>query len=96
MFLVLSLVFFLYIGIFLLYKLKQLFLCCALSYTRYWKVDLWENLFSKLLNTGHANYHPTLLKDIRQSFEDYLHSNPQLIRKLKDLLVKLRASLCLA
>ncbi|KAK4745362.1 hypothetical protein SAY87_011674 [Trapa incisa] len=64
------------------------------SFKRYWKIDLWENLFSKMLNTGHANYHPNLLKDIRKSFEDYLCSEPQLIRKLKDLLVKLRTSLC--
>ncbi|PKI51322.1 hypothetical protein CRG98_028269 [Punica granatum] len=66
------------------------------SFKRYWKVDLWEKLFSKLLNTSHANYDPNLLKDIRHSLKDYMRSNPQLIRKLKELLAKQRASLCSA
>ncbi|KAM2685135.1 hypothetical protein EV1_046540 [Malus domestica] len=36
------------------------------------------------------------LQDLRKSFQDYMCSDPQLIKKLSDLLVKQRASLCSA
>ncbi|KAM2269141.1 hypothetical protein COP1_047089 [Malus domestica] len=37
-----------------------------------------------------------LLQDLRKSFQDYMCSDPQLIKKLSYLLVKQRASLCSA
>ncbi|EXB44632.1 Mitotic checkpoint serine/threonine-protein kinase [Morus notabilis] len=66
------------------------------SFRRYWKVDLWKNLFTKLLNTSASDNDTQLLRDLRESFHDYMCSNPKLIQKLKELLVKQRASLCSA
>ena len=63
---------------------------------RYWNVELWKNLFTKLLNIKLGDYNKELLQSIRESFQDYMCSNPQLIRKLKELLAKQRASLCTA
>ncbi|KAM6548909.1 hypothetical protein CsatB_020585 [Cannabis sativa] len=65
-------------------------------FKRYWNVDLWKNLFIKLLNNPHCNNDMNLLKEIRESFQDYMCSNPSLIKKLKELLLKQRASLCSA
>ncbi|KAF8413853.1 hypothetical protein HHK36_001847 [Tetracentron sinense] len=62
---------------------------------RYWNVELWKNLFTKLLNTNPTDDHKKVLRSLRESFEDYLCSNPQLIRKLKQLLVKQRTSFIL-
>ncbi|XP_048327230.2 mitotic checkpoint serine/threonine-protein kinase BUB1 [Ziziphus jujuba] len=64
------------------------------SFKRYWNVDLWKNLFTKLLNNNHSDKDKELLQNLRESFQDYMCSNPQLIRKLKELLAKQRASLC--
>lgn len=36
------------------------------------------------------------LHKLRESFQDYMCSNPQFIKKLKELLVKQRTSLCSA
>ncbi|XP_022930700.1 mitotic checkpoint serine/threonine-protein kinase BUB1 [Cucurbita moschata] len=66
------------------------------SFKRYWNVELWKNLFTKLLNIKLGDYNKELLQSIRESFQDYMCSNPQLIRKLKELLAKQRASLCTA
>ncbi|KAL7000420.1 non-specific serine,threonine protein kinase [Sarracenia purpurea var. burkii] len=63
---------------------------------RYWQVDLWKNLFTKLLNIDPSDDHKKLLKNLRESFHDYVCSNPQLIKKLKQLLVKQRTTLCSA
>lgn len=66
------------------------------NFKRYWQVDLWKNLFMKLLNISPSENYKSLLQNIRQSFQDYMCSNPQLIRKLKQLLMKQRSSLCSA
>lgn len=60
---------------------------------RYWNADLWKNLFTKLLN-NHGDNNKELLQNLRESFQDYMCSNPQMVRKLKELLAKQRASLC--
>ncbi|WJZ99203.1 hypothetical protein VitviT2T_017668 [Vitis vinifera] len=65
-------------------------------FKRYWNVQLWKNLFTKLLNSSPHEDHSRLLQNLRESFQDYMCSNPQLIKKLKHLLVKQRASLCCA
>ncbi|KAM7495094.1 hypothetical protein LguiB_029703 [Lonicera macranthoides] len=64
------------------------------SFKRYWKVELWKNLFTKLLNLNPSDDHVKLLRNLRESFQDYMQSNPQLIKKLKQLLVKQKSSLC--
>ncbi|KAF8043319.1 hypothetical protein BT93_A1610 [Corymbia citriodora subsp. variegata] len=66
------------------------------TFKRYWNVDLWKNMFTKLLNMGPGNHDITLLRSVRQSFEDYMSSNKQLIQKLKEALVRQRSSLCSA
>lgn len=53
-------------------------------------------MFTKLLNIGPGNHEITLLRSVRQSFEDHMSSNKQLIQKLKDLLLRQRSSLCSA
>ncbi|KAK0590744.1 hypothetical protein LWI29_031169 [Acer saccharum] len=65
------------------------------SFKRYWNVDLWKNLFSKLLNIG-LDSDKEVLRNLRESFQDYMCSNPQLLKKLIELLAKQRASLCSA
>ncbi|KAK1325446.1 3-phosphoinositide-dependent protein kinase 1 [Acorus calamus] len=63
-------------------------------YARYWKVDLWKNLFSTLLNSSSHGNDPMVLRSLRETFEDHVCGDSQMIRKLKQLLVKQRASLC--
>uniref|UniRef100_A0A2N9GGX0 Protein kinase domain-containing protein n=1 Tax=Fagus sylvatica TaxID=28930 RepID=A0A2N9GGX0_FAGSY len=70
--------------------------CLISAGPRYWNVELWKNLFAKLLNLSPGSDHKKLLQNLRESFQDYMCSNPQLLRKLKELLVKQRASLCSA
>ncbi|KAK6151747.1 hypothetical protein DH2020_014382 [Rehmannia glutinosa] len=65
-------------------------------YKRYWNIDLWKNLFAKLLNFDPADDHKKLLRPLRESFQEYMCSDPKLIKKLKQLLVKQRTSLCSA
>ncbi|THG16331.1 hypothetical protein TEA_009684 [Camellia sinensis var. sinensis] len=65
-------------------------------FKRYWQVQLWNNLFTKLLNINPNDDYKTLLKGLRESFQDYMSSNPQLIKKLKQSLAKQRTSLCSA
>ncbi|XP_050248338.1 mitotic checkpoint serine/threonine-protein kinase BUB1 isoform X2 [Quercus robur] len=64
-------------------------------FKRYW-IDLWKDFFTKLLNMSPGIDHIKLLQNLRESFQDYMCSQPQLIKKLKELLVKQRASLCSA
>ncbi|PON34834.1 Serine/threonine protein kinase [Parasponia andersonii] len=61
-------------------------------FKRYWNVDLWKNFFTKLLNNCPGSNDKNLLQDLRESFQGYMCSNPQLIKKLKELLLKQRAS----
>ncbi|XP_042488030.1 mitotic checkpoint serine/threonine-protein kinase BUB1 [Macadamia integrifolia] len=64
------------------------------SLKRYWNVELWKKLFTELLNMGSGDDHKKMLRSLRESFVDYMCSNPQLIKKLKQLLVKQRTTLC--
>lgn len=64
------------------------------SFKRYWNVDLWKNLFRKLLNSNPGEDHIKKLQNLRKSFNDYMCSKPDLTRKLRQLLLKQRASLC--
>ncbi|XP_015573938.2 mitotic checkpoint serine/threonine-protein kinase BUB1 isoform X1 [Ricinus communis] len=65
------------------------------SFRRYWNVDLWKELFTQLLNNSPQN-DKQLLQNLRERFQDYLCSNSQLLKKLKDLLAKQRLSFCSA
>ncbi|KAI5652514.1 hypothetical protein M9H77_29701 [Catharanthus roseus] len=65
-------------------------------FKRYWQVDLWKNLFMKLLNINPTEDYKSLLRNLRQSFQDYMCTNNQQIRNLKQLLMKQRSSLCSA
>lgn len=67
---------------------------CSIGF-RYWKVELWKDLFTQLLNMSPGSDDKKLQK-LRESFQDYMCSKPQFIKKLKELLVKQRASLCSA
>ncbi|XP_042009648.1 mitotic checkpoint serine/threonine-protein kinase BUB1-like isoform X2 [Salvia splendens] len=62
-------------------------------YKRYWNVDLWKNLFAKLLNSDPDEDHKKLLQSLRELLQDYMCSDPKLIKKLKELLVKQRTSM---
>ncbi|CAL1356907.1 unnamed protein product [Linum trigynum] len=66
-----------------------------LPFRRYWNCKLWERLFKELLNNA-PHDDKMLLRDLRECFEEYLCSDPQLLRKLKDLLTKLKLFLCSA
>lgn len=77
--------------------------CCLMVTTsdvhlnfRYWNINLWNTFFTKLLNLTSDDNSVMVLKSVRKSFEDYMCSSPQLIKKLKMLLVKQRDSLCSA
>ncbi|XP_020525970.1 mitotic checkpoint serine/threonine-protein kinase BUB1 isoform X1 [Amborella trichopoda] len=60
---------------------------------RYWNIDLWQNMFTTLLNCQ-GNYSPMILQGLRKSFEDYMCKQPHLIKKLMQLLVRQRTCLC--
>ncbi|KAK8961339.1 3-phosphoinositide-dependent protein kinase 1 [Platanthera guangdongensis] len=64
-------------------------------FKRYWKVELWSNLFSTLLNRRSTESDVQVLQGLRKSFEDYMCNNQPLIRKLKQLLSRQKSSLCL-
>ncbi|GAB2294501.1 protein kinase [Dionaea muscipula] len=66
------------------------------SFKRYWNGDLWKSLFEKLLNIDPNDDHKKILRDLKVSFQEYISSNPPMMKKLKQLLVKQRASLCSA
>ncbi|URE42735.1 Protein kinase domain, partial [Musa troglodytarum] len=67
-----------------------------LPFKRYWNSDLWKPLFSQLLNMRSNGSDVQLLRSLRESFENYLHDNPKLIKTLKHLLAKQKACLCSA
>ncbi|KAI4333945.1 hypothetical protein L6164_018693 [Bauhinia variegata] len=67
-----------------------------LPFKRYWNTELWNAFFTKMLNQYPGADDRSLLQDLRKSFQDYMASNTQLVKKLKELLVKQRASLCSA
>ncbi|KHN24282.1 Checkpoint serine/threonine-protein kinase BUB1 [Glycine soja] len=67
-----------------------------LPFKRYWNIELWKTFFTKMLNQYPHDDDRSLLQDLKKSFQDYMSSNPQLIKKLKELLSKQRASLCSA
>ncbi|KAI7740421.1 hypothetical protein M8C21_012485, partial [Ambrosia artemisiifolia] len=63
-------------------------------FKRYQKVDLWKKLFTDLLNNDDDGEHLKILGNLRKSFEDYMCSNPHLIKQLKQSLTKQRISMC--
>jgi checkpoint serine/threonine-protein kinase len=64
------------------------------SFKRYWKVDLWKELFTKLLNRETCEDDTETLRNLRKSMEEYICSDPKLMKKLNELLAKQRISLC--
>ncbi|KMT02407.1 hypothetical protein BVRB_9g205190 [Beta vulgaris subsp. vulgaris] len=67
-----------------------------LPFKRYQNIMLWENLFKRLLNIQPCDDHLMTLRELRESFQEYMVSNPSNIKKLKDSLRKQRSSLCSA
>lgn len=67
-----------------------------LPFKRYWNIELWKNFFTKMLNNYPGRDDRKLLQELKKSFQDYMGSDPQHIRKLKELLGKQRISLCSA
>ncbi|PNX82913.1 checkpoint serine/threonine-protein kinase bub1-like protein, partial [Trifolium pratense] len=67
-----------------------------LPFKRYWNADLWKTFFTKMLNNYPCHDDRKLLQELKKSFQDYMVSDPQCIKKLKELLAKQRASLCSA
>ncbi|KAI3718442.1 hypothetical protein L6452_19313 [Arctium lappa] len=66
-----------------------------LPFKRYQKVELWKKLFADLLNHDHEeDEHLKILANLKISFQDYMLSNPQLIKQLKQSLAKQRISMC--
>jgi checkpoint serine/threonine-protein kinase len=57
-------------------------------------VDLWESLFSTLLNAPSCGSDVAALRSLRASFREYLCGNRQLIGKLNQQLAKQKAALC--
>lgn len=66
------------------------------SLKRYWNTKLWENLFKTLINSQPSDDHQKTLRELRESFQHYMLSNPSLIDKLRQSLLKQRSSLCSA
>ncbi|RHN61781.1 putative protein kinase BUB family [Medicago truncatula] len=67
-----------------------------LPFKRYWNVELWKTFFTKMLNDYPGHDDRKLLQELKKSFQDYISSDPQHIKKLKELLAKQRVSLCSA
>nr|XP_043626262.1 mitotic checkpoint serine/threonine-protein kinase BUB1 isoform X2 [Erigeron canadensis] len=63
-------------------------------FKRYQKVELWRKLFTDLLNNDNDEEHLKILGNLRTSFQDYMCSNPHLIKQLKKSLTKQRISMC--
>ena len=61
---------------------------------RYWNVDLWQKLFTTLLNPPSNDSDVAALQSLRASFREYMCSNRQLVGKLNQMLAKQKASLC--
>ncbi|CAH2051134.1 unnamed protein product [Thlaspi arvense] len=64
------------------------------STRRYWNVDLWKELFTRLLNRETCGDDTETLRNLRKSMEEYVCSDPKLMNKLNELLAKQRVSLC--
>lgn len=63
-------------------------------FKRYWNVDLWQKLFTTLLNPPSNDSDVATLQSLRASFREYMCSNRQLVGKLNQMLAKQKASLC--
>uniref|UniRef100_A0A0A9B922 Protein kinase domain-containing protein n=1 Tax=Arundo donax TaxID=35708 RepID=A0A0A9B922_ARUDO len=63
-------------------------------FKRYWNVELWQSLFSTLLNAPSCGSDVTALRSLRASFREYICSNKRLVGKLNQQLAKQKASLC--
>jgi hypothetical protein len=66
----------------------------AVESNSYWNADLWKTFFTKMLNNYPCHDDKKLLQELKKSFQDYMVSDPQRIKKLKELLAKQRVSLC--
>ncbi|KAG9149831.1 hypothetical protein Leryth_025400 [Lithospermum erythrorhizon] len=64
-----------------------------LAFKRYWKGELWKELFSKLLNMKPSEDYKKTLQALRKKFQDYLCTDPTLVGKLKQLLLNQKASI---
>ncbi|XP_010467786.1 PREDICTED: LOW QUALITY PROTEIN: mitotic checkpoint serine/threonine-protein kinase BUB1 [Camelina sativa] len=64
------------------------------SFKRYWNVDMWKELFTKLLNRETCEDDTETLRNLRKSMEEYICADPKLMKKLNELLSKQRVSLC--
>ncbi|KAL4320631.1 hypothetical protein AHAS_Ahas14G0029800 [Arachis hypogaea] len=62
----------------------------------YWNVALWKNFFTKMLNQYPGNDDRRLLQELKKSFQDYISSDPKMIKTLRELLAKQRTSMCCA
>ncbi|QHO05779.1 hypothetical protein HN51_064762 [Arachis hypogaea] len=65
-------------------------------FKRYWNVALWKNFFTKMLNQYPGNDDRRLLQELKKSFQDYISSDPKMIKTLRELLAKQRTSMCCA
>ncbi|XP_066400069.1 mitotic checkpoint serine/threonine-protein kinase BUB1-like isoform X2 [Miscanthus floridulus] len=65
-----------------------------LPFKRYWNVDLWQKLFSTLLNPPSNDSDVAALQSLLASFRECMCSNRQLVGKLNQMLAKQKASLC--
>ncbi|KAJ9562918.1 hypothetical protein OSB04_008078 [Centaurea solstitialis] len=66
-----------------------------LPFKRYQKVELWKKLFFELLNFDEEEEDDLKkLGNLKTLFQDYMVSNPQLIKQLKQSLAKQRISMC--
>ena len=63
---------------------------------RYWNVDLWQKLFSTLLNPPSNDSDVAALQSLRGVFLGYMCSNRELVGKLIELLAKQKASYTVA
>ncbi|XP_071701207.1 mitotic checkpoint serine/threonine-protein kinase BUB1 [Rutidosis leptorrhynchoides] len=62
-------------------------------FKRYHKVELWKKLFLDLLNHDHEEGYLKMLVNLKTTFQDYMCSNPLLIKQLKQALAKQRISM---
>ncbi|KAI5059291.1 hypothetical protein GOP47_0025610 [Adiantum capillus-veneris] len=62
-------------------------------FKRYHKIELWEELFGRLLNVKSCLENPSLT-ELRRLFESYLTSNTQFPKKIKELMVRQSKIMC--
>ncbi|XP_057525554.1 mitotic checkpoint serine/threonine-protein kinase BUB1 isoform X1 [Amaranthus tricolor] len=60
---------------------------------RYWKFN-WENFFKRMLNIEPFDDHLKMMRELRESLQEYMLSDQSLVKKLKDSLRKQKLSLC--